>query len=78
MVDFNSDMCTANGIPLVGIAWLAGFQIREWVVGLWVFRVIRGDRILSMSGCLFGGPEEMTKRACQKLNTGGGSVLACL
>jgi len=76
MVDFNSNVIVANGIPLAGVAWLAGFQIQEWVVGSWVFRALRGDRVLSMSACFFGGPEKMAERACQKLNTEGGSALA--
>lgn len=38
-------------------------------------QLAEGDRLL-MSVCFFGGPEEMTERAFQKLNTEGGSALA--
>ncbi len=66
----------ADGMPLIGTAWLAGFHVREQVAGSWVFKALRGNRVLSMSVCFFGGPEDMAERACQKLNTEGGSPLA--
>jgi hypothetical protein len=74
MIDFNNEVSIADGISLVGITWPAGFQIREWVVG--GRQGIVRKSALSMSVCFFGGPEEMTERSCQKLNTEEGSALA--
>jgi hypothetical protein len=38
-------------------------------------QIAEGNRLL-MSVCFFGGPKEMSERACQKLNAEEGSALA--
>lgn len=72
----NNELGVADGMPLVWMARLLGIPIRGTGVRLGLFEALHRDPAHRMSVCFFGGPEEMAARACQKLNTEGGSALA--
>ena len=75
MVDSNGDVSIADGIPLVEDSVASRFS-NSGAGGRWAFKALCGNRVLSMSACFFSGPEKMTEKARQKLNTEGGSALA--
>jgi N-acetylglucosaminyldiphosphoundecaprenol N-acetyl-beta-D-mannosaminyltransferase len=72
----NSEISVTEDMPLVWMARLLGIPIGERVSGLELFEVLCRDPAHRMSVCFFGGPEEMAERACQKLDTEGGSAVA--
>jgi N-acetylglucosaminyldiphosphoundecaprenol N-acetyl-beta-D-mannosaminyltransferase len=67
----NSDLNVADGMPLVWMARLLGIPIRERVTGSGLFEALLNDGGRNgkpMSVYLFGGPEGVAERACEKLN----------
>jgi len=70
----NSDLCIADGMPLVWMARLLGIPLRERVAGSSLFEVLRGDAARPMSVYFFGGPPGIAARACEKLNAEGGGL----
>lgn len=73
----NSDLSTADGMPLVWVARLFGVPMRERVTGSGLFERLqeRPDRVLSVY--LFGGPDGAAAEAAARINTAA-SGLRCV
>jgi N-acetylglucosaminyldiphosphoundecaprenol N-acetyl-beta-D-mannosaminyltransferase len=72
----HSDLSVADGIPIVWLARLLGYPIRERVAGSSLFEVLRngsGQALLGrpISVYFFGGPPGVAERAAQVLNAEG-------
>lgn len=65
----NSDLSTADGMPLVWIARILGIPIHERVPGAGLFEALRGNATQPLSVYFFGGPDGVAETACQRLNT---------
>jgi N-acetylglucosaminyldiphosphoundecaprenol N-acetyl-beta-D-mannosaminyltransferase len=65
-----SDLCTADGMPIVWLARLLGVQIAERVAGSDLYAALKSkrDRAKPLSVYFFGGPEGIAARACKILN----------
>jgi N-acetylglucosaminyldiphosphoundecaprenol N-acetyl-beta-D-mannosaminyltransferase len=68
-----SDLCTADGMPIVWIARFLGIPIKERIPGSDVFEALMSQAISSrrLKVFLFGDADDVAKRACQKINTFG-------
>ena len=64
----NSDLCIADGMPLVWIAKLLGIPIRERVAGSDLFEQLRKSTSTQLSVYFFGGMEGVAEAACRRLN----------
>jgi len=64
----NSDLCIADGMPLVWIARLLGIPIRERVAGSDLFEQLRKGTSAQLSVYFFGGMEGVAEVACRRLN----------
>lgn len=64
----NSDLCIADGMPLVWIAKLLGIPIRERVAGSDLFEQLRKGTSTQLSVYFFGGMEGVAEAACRRLN----------
>lgn len=67
---FLSDLCTADGMPIVWIAQLLGVPINERIAGADIFEALKsvpGSR-RRLKVFLFGGQEGAAATACKKLN----------
>ena len=73
----HSDLCIADGMPLVWIAWLLGIPIRDRVTGSGLFETLRRDRVSRLSVFFFGGPEGVAEVACRRLNSDTDGGLSC-
>ena len=73
-----SDLCTADGMPVVWMARLLGIPITDRVAGSDMFERLKSaptsDRHLKVF--LFGGPEGAAAAACKRINSKAGPV-AC-
>jgi N-acetylglucosaminyldiphosphoundecaprenol N-acetyl-beta-D-mannosaminyltransferase len=65
-----SDLCPADGMPLIWIARMLGLPIRERVAGSDMFESLRAarDALLPLKVFLFGGPEGIAAAAAHALN----------
>jgi N-acetylglucosaminyldiphosphoundecaprenol N-acetyl-beta-D-mannosaminyltransferase len=65
-----SDLCTADGMPIVWIARLLGVPIRSRIAGSDIFDTLKAEHNLAMplKVFLFGGPEGVAAAACRALN----------
>jgi N-acetylglucosaminyldiphosphoundecaprenol N-acetyl-beta-D-mannosaminyltransferase len=65
-----SDLCTADGMPIVWIAWVLGIPIKKRLAGSDIFEALKPARESArrLKVFLFGGPEGIAAAACQKLN----------
>jgi N-acetylglucosaminyldiphosphoundecaprenol N-acetyl-beta-D-mannosaminyltransferase len=72
----NSDISTADGMPLVWIARLLGIPIRERVSGAGLFDALRNRSGNRLSVYFFGGLEGAAEAACRRL-AAEGRGLAC-
>lgn len=72
-----SDLCTADGVPLIWIAKLLGIPLRSRVAGSDMFEALRSDRdaLHRLRVFLFGGDEGVAAAACSALNSQDGGVL---
>src|SRR5262245_29076667 len=54
-----SDLCTADGMPIVWIAWLAGIPIKNRIAGSDIFDALKAEHSIAhpLKVFLFGGPE---------------------
>lgn len=69
----SSDMCLADGMPLVWVARLLGYPIRERVSGAGLFESLMKHPGPPVSVYIFGGPEGAAEAASDRINqTGGG------
>ena len=72
-----SDLCTADGMPIVWIARLLGIPIKERIAGADIFEALKpvqtSNRRLKVF--LFGGAEGTAAAACRKLNDESGGMV---
>ena len=66
-----SDLCIADGMPIVWIARLTGIPIRERVAGSDMFEALKAHASHKLRVYLFGGPDGMAAAAARALNAGG-------
>jgi N-acetylglucosaminyldiphosphoundecaprenol N-acetyl-beta-D-mannosaminyltransferase len=65
-----SDLCTADGMPVIWIARLLGSGIENRVAGSDMFEELKADRssVQPLKVFLFGGAEGVAMKACESLN----------
>ena len=65
-----SDLCTADGMPIIWIAWLSGIPIRERIAGSDIFDALKAEHSTAhpLKIFLFGGPEGVAAAASRALN----------
>lgn len=73
---FRSDLCTADGMPIVWIARLLGLPIRQRVAGSSLFDALCALKSpgAPINVFLFGGPEGAAEAAAESLNARSGRV----
>ncbi len=65
----SSDLCTADGMPVVWLARLLGIPVKERVAGSDLFEALKSRRVAApLKVFLFGGPEGVAAAAAVKLN----------
>lgn len=64
----NSDLCIADGMPLVWIARLLGIPIRKRVAGSDLFEALRREEAPPVSVYFFGGKPGVAEAASQRIN----------
>jgi N-acetylglucosaminyldiphosphoundecaprenol N-acetyl-beta-D-mannosaminyltransferase len=66
----HSDLCPADGMPIVWIARLFGVPIKNRIAGSDIFDALKAGRDLAkpLKVFLFGGPEGVAAAACKALN----------
>jgi N-acetylglucosaminyldiphosphoundecaprenol N-acetyl-beta-D-mannosaminyltransferase len=71
-----SDLCTADGMPVVWIARLIGIPIKSRTTGADIFEALKADvsPAHSLKIFLFGGPEGAAEQAARTLNSGVGGL----
>lgn len=74
-----SDLCTADGIAITWIAWLAGVPIKTRITGCDIFEALKAGRTSAhpLKVFLFGGAEGVAEVASRTLN-GQRSELTCV
>jgi N-acetylglucosaminyldiphosphoundecaprenol N-acetyl-beta-D-mannosaminyltransferase len=73
-----SDLCTADGMPIIWIAWLTGIPIKDRIAGSDIFDALKAEHSPHpLKIFLFGGPEGVAKTASRALN-GQPSGLHCV
>jgi N-acetylglucosaminyldiphosphoundecaprenol N-acetyl-beta-D-mannosaminyltransferase len=71
-----SDLCCADGMPIVWLARLLGAPIRERVAGSDMFEALKAPTATSpLKVFLFGGPEGVAEKACAALNAAPGGIV---
>jgi len=82
-----SDLCTADGVAITWIAWLAGIPIKKRIAGSDIFDALKAEHASAdpLKVFLFGGAEGVAAAASRALNrqpTGlsckGGSIRVLL
>ncbi|MFZ2651074.1 MAG: WecB/TagA/CpsF family glycosyltransferase [Burkholderiaceae bacterium] len=63
-----SDLCLADGMPIVWAARLMGIPIRHRVAGSDLFEHLRSRKGQPLKVYFFGGPQGVAQRACAMLN----------
>src|ERR1022692_2690688 len=71
-----SDLCPADGMPIVWLARLLGVPIKERIAGSDIFEALKSTRhtIQQLAVFLFGGAEGVAASACSKLNAEPGGM----
>ncbi|HWH82053.1 MAG TPA: WecB/TagA/CpsF family glycosyltransferase [Burkholderiaceae bacterium] len=69
-----SDLCLADGMPVVWVARLLGLPIRERVSGADVFEALVAHTGAPLPVYLFGGQPGAAARACERINAHGGGL----
>ena len=71
-----SDLCPADGMPIVWIARLAGIPIKQRVAGSDIFESLKEAKSLAqrLTVFLLGGQHDVAASACVALNAGPGAV----
>jgi N-acetylglucosaminyldiphosphoundecaprenol N-acetyl-beta-D-mannosaminyltransferase len=74
-----SDLCTADGMPIIWIAWLTGIPIKNRIAGSDIFDALKAEHSPAhpLKIFLFGGPEGVAMAASRALN-GQPSGLCCV
>lgn len=71
----HSEMCVADGMPIVWVARLLGLPVRERVAGATLFEHLKESlRRPRVRIYFFGGPDGVGKRACDRINERHGGV----
>jgi N-acetylglucosaminyldiphosphoundecaprenol N-acetyl-beta-D-mannosaminyltransferase len=72
-----SDLCTADGMPVIWIAWLAGIPIRSRIAGSDIFDALKAEysKARPLKIFLFGGPEGVADAAYRTLNSQSSGVV---
>ena len=72
-----SDLCPADGMPILWIARLLGVPIREKLSGSDLFETLRsaGGSGRRLKVFLFGGAERVAETVCRRLNTEAGGMV---
>jgi N-acetylglucosaminyldiphosphoundecaprenol N-acetyl-beta-D-mannosaminyltransferase len=65
-----SDLCTADGMPIIWVAWLAGIPIGDRIAGSDIFDALKTEHSFAhpLKTFLFGGPEGVARAAARALN----------
>ena len=65
-----SDLCTADGMPIIWIAWLAGIPIKNRIAGSDIFDALKAEHSSAhpLKIFLFGGAEGVAAAASRALN----------
>ena len=65
-----SDLCTADGMPIIWIAWLTGIPIKNRIAGSDIFDALKAEHSTAhpLKIFLFGGPEGVAAAASRVLN----------
>lgn len=63
-----SDLCLADGMPIVWVARLLGVPIGERVAGSALFEALRAESDSRLAVYFFGGPDGAAEQASQRLN----------
>jgi N-acetylglucosaminyldiphosphoundecaprenol N-acetyl-beta-D-mannosaminyltransferase len=70
-----SDLCTADGMPIVWIARLLGVPVKGRIAGSDIFEAIKSAKNkVRLKVFLFGGAEGAAAAACSKLNAEAGGM----
>ena len=70
-----SDLCTADGMPIIWIAWLAGIPIKNRIAGSDIFDALKADKTaLPLKIFLFGGADGVAETASRALNDRPGGL----
>lgn len=69
-----SDLCVADGMPLVWLARLAGLPLRERVAGADLFEKLLREPGPPIRVYFFGGPDGAAKAAHERVNRLGGAL----
>lgn len=69
-----SDLCVADGMPLIWMARLLQIPLPERVAGSGMFERLRADRGNAMKVYFFGGQKDAAESACQQLNSSHSSM----
>ena len=74
-----SDLCTADGMPIIWIAWLTGIPIKNRIAGSDIFDALKAEHSTAhpLKIFLFGGAEGVAAAASRALN-GQPSGLYCV
>jgi len=66
-----SDLCTADGMPIIWIAWLIGIPIKNRIAGSDIFDALKAEHSTAhpLKIFLLGGPEGVARTASQALNS---------
>ena len=66
-----SDLCTADGMPIIWIAWLTGIPIKNWIAGSDIFDALKAERSTAhpLKIFLFGGADGVATAASRALNS---------
>jgi N-acetylglucosaminyldiphosphoundecaprenol N-acetyl-beta-D-mannosaminyltransferase len=72
-----SELCTADGMPIIWIARLLGLPIKERIAGSDIFDALKSAQNSSrqLKAFMFGGPDGVADAACQKLNAEPGAMI---
>ena len=70
----HSQLCVADGMPIVWVARLLGLPVRERVSGAGLFEALCRAPTPAVKVFFFGGPDGVAQAACEQMNRRGGGV----
>ena len=72
-----SDLCTADGMPIIWIARLLGVPLKERIAGADIFDALKSWHYATrrLKAFLFGGAEGVAAAVCKKLNDEDGTLI---
>jgi N-acetylglucosaminyldiphosphoundecaprenol N-acetyl-beta-D-mannosaminyltransferase len=69
-----SELCTADGMPVVWLAKMLGIPVKERLAGSDMFQAFRENRDAPLSVFIFGGQEGVADRLCNQLTAENGGL----